>query len=1113
MRYRVTIATALLMSAFAVLLSACAGDEGRQDSGLPSEVVALNNRGVGLMGYFDYPGAREVFEQVVASQPEWIDARVNLAIATLNRQQEGDEARADAILQEVLAQAPQHQRAHFVAGLLRLYEGAQSAALIHFQKVAQADPGDAYAAYYTGQLLAVDYPEQALDWFERAIETDPYLRSAYYGASIALRRLRRRDEAVRMQEQYLRLESNPRARLAEFKYTRMGPKANALAVPVRGLSPAESTTAIPEGAAFAAAVPVAPQWQLPESSTLTTADLNGDGEQDLFLSRARTNAAQASASLVLLADGDGWGALADHSLSGIDGVVAAAWADFDNDGDVDAYLCRAGVDQLWYREGDSEWRLQPEQLLGLRLPGDDCRDVAAFDADHDGDVDIFVVGEQANELINNDGDGSFRALGQSQGLAGSGGGRQVLALDIDADRDTDIAVLNAQPPHALFLNDRLWQYRTLQTPAFAEIGARAMSAGDADADGQAELYLLQSASDAVTVLEWEGETFTVQGTAAVAPGMTQLSLGDYDGDGAMELLAAGEEGAVRMDASSLLTDRPSAGLAVTSSAASTLVPVLRDVAAGPGLMTVVDGALQWLGPGDGRHPFASFALVGRASEADAMRSNAAGIGTRLALRRGEYWSVTSTFDGDSSPGQSLQPVSLGLGASAQADFVAIDWSDGVFQTELDLPAGALHRIAETQRQLASCPVLFAWNGEEYAFVTDLLGVGGIGFLLAPGEYSTPRPWERMLLSEAQLSPRRGRLALKLTEPMEEVAYVDQLALHEVLVPPGWQVMLDERHSTDPRRPPSGELRWYRESLRPLGARDGRGHEVLAAVLDRDGVAVPVGVRDTRFLGRLQASQVLTMEFAAALGEQDGRARWLLADGWVEYPYSQTLFAAWQAGVTYEPPSLEVSTDGEHWQLVAARFGYPAGMPRQMALPLHDLPRGARYLRLTGNLEIYWDRLRVALVEPAPTPARVTPLPLQRAVLSQVGFPVRTTHAQRRPHFDYGQRQTFWDTRYTRGAYTAFGDVRELVGEQDDALALVGAGEELHAEFAASASFPGEGWSRRYLLTTAGWAKDMDLYTRDGDSVDPMPHRSDEPGVLARRDALHARFHTRPLSGK
>ena len=155
-----------------------------------------------------------------------------------------------------------------------------------------------------------------------------------------------------------------------------------------------------------------------------------------------------------------------------------------------------------------------------------------------------------------------------------------------------------------------------------------------------------------------------------------------------------------------------------------------------------------------------------------MRSNASGIGSRVAMRVGSRWTVADTFRSDSGPGQGLQPLELGTGGRERADFVAIDWSDGVFQTELDLAAGSSNVIAETQRQLSSCPVLFAWNGFEYGFVGDVLGVGGIGYAVGPGEYGEPRPWENLLLPEGAVVARDGRLVVKFTEPMEEATYLD-----------------------------------------------------------------------------------------------------------------------------------------------------------------------------------------------------------------------------------------------------------------------------------------------------------------------------------------------------
>ena len=123
-----------------------------------------------------------------------------------------------------------------------------------------------------------------------------------------------------------------------------------------------------------------------------------------------------------------------------------------------------------------------------------------------------------------------------------------------------------------------------------------------------------------------------------------------------------------------------------------------------------------------------------------MRSKASGIGAQVALRNGSRWTTMQNYRLHSGPGQGLQPLSVGLGGSERADFVAVDWSDGVYQSELELEAGKLHLLSETQRQLSSCPVLFAWDGEKYAFVSDLLGVGGIGYVIAlPPLVSKPRP--------------------------------------------------------------------------------------------------------------------------------------------------------------------------------------------------------------------------------------------------------------------------------------------------------------------------------------------------------------------------------------
>src|SRR5262249_11095551 len=161
-----------------------------------------------------------------------------------------------------------------------------------------------------------------------------------------------------------------------------------------------------------------------------------------------------------------------------------------------------------------------------------------------------------------------------------------------------------------------------------------------------------------------------------------------------------------------------------------------------------------------------------------------------------------------------------------------------------------------ERQLSSCPVLFAFDGHHFAFVTDLLGVGGLGTPLRPGVYEAPRPREHLLLPENLIAPRSGRYVVKITEPMEEVAYLDRVGLVAYDLPPGWQMVLDERKEVG-NPPTTGEPRFFRRERVPVRAFDEDGSDETDAIRSADGQTAQPGLVDPRFVG-LTTKRVLTL---------------------------------------------------------------------------------------------------------------------------------------------------------------------------------------------------------------------------------------------------------------
>lgn len=1092
----------------------------------PENLTALYNRGVGLMGQFKYDEAVKVFEQLKDSAPDALasEVQVDLAIAFLNRRQGDDLVRSAGLLDQVGKADPGNLRAPYCRALLDFNDGKTGAARELFQQVATGDPQDSYALYYVGQCLfsGGDYAA-ALDHYDQAQRIDPYLRSAYYGAFQAAQRLKDKQRARASLADFQRLATNPRARLAELKYTRMGPKATVRLPESLMQKPAP----LPAGPLFGNPTPLPIKqleteplnWRTFDSfdsgetpTTITIADIDGDGSTDLFLAGAIELPGGAAGNAILLWKQKHYVTANELPLAAVSDVTAALWGDYDDDGLMDLYLCRRGPNQLWRQAEKNVWK---DVTKKTNTDAGDHRttDGALYDLDHDGDLDILLANSEAPvQVLNNDRNGSFREISGEIGIgAESHDARQVVLADLDSDDDADILVLKDKPPHVVYRNDRLWRYEPADGfDQLLQAELSAITAIDTDVDGHIELFSIgtkgvQQWSPTVKG-EWQPKSLAGSQSDGRDRADAQIGLVDVDGDQQHELLtyAAGGWKLTTLSGKTLLE---------SPSDESVAAPGILTISRGPELIACRSGKAPLIWPaGKGRHQFALLQMFGRTDKALEMRSNSSGIGVKGVARLGTNWVAIPETQPYSAPGQSLQPTAIGMGTAAKIDFIRLLWPDAVSQTELDLKPGKLHKIAETQRQAGSCPLLFVWDGQQYTFVADLLGAGGIGFNLGKGEYYDARPTENFLLPAGLLQPREGRMVLKLGEPMEEICYFDAIRLVAIDVPPEWNVTLDERFgASEPL--PTGETRFYRHVLLPIAAVNDRGKDVLAELTDRDGRAAPLDRTDRRFIG-LTNPHSITLTFDSPLDQLADP--FLVFDGWVEYAYSQTAFAAWQAGSEYVEPTIEAMGADGKWQPVFKRFGYMAGTPRESSVPLNPkkLPEGTRALRISTNMQIYWDRFRIVDVQHCPL-AKRTEMPLASATVGDVGFSTRRLGEQRYTVYDYTARPPFGDTRHPSGFYTAFGDATELVHQTDDALAIIGPGEELHLEYKAPDTEPPAGWTRHWLVEADGWCKDADLFTQNSGTVEPLPKRKPAAGTALseRSEKLHKVYNTRLMGGR
>ena len=190
-----------------MLLGAC-GDGGPSSPEPDSADLQANNRGVGLMGSFDYDGAFEVFDALGAAHPDWTPVLINREISRLNRQQDQDEQKALQQLQAI-AETSGDLRAIYLTGIL---QQRRSARWLHSRP--WSTPIPAMRTRRTTRRCCSSRATAKRRWCSTSGQWNPYSQCDLRGQPGG-RRAGQADRANTLLELFQALEDNPRARLAD----------------------------------------------------------------------------------------------------------------------------------------------------------------------------------------------------------------------------------------------------------------------------------------------------------------------------------------------------------------------------------------------------------------------------------------------------------------------------------------------------------------------------------------------------------------------------------------------------------------------------------------------------------------------------------------------------------------------------------------------------------------------------------------------------------------------------------------------------------------------------------------------------------------------------------
>ena len=365
------------------------------------------------------------------------------------------------------------------------------------------------------------------------------------------------------------------------------------------------------------------------------ADYDNDGDLDLYLGNTGGNQANK------LFRNDGGGVFTDASTSPVNDIgntVGLAWGDYNNDGYVDIYVNNGGLNHLFHNDGDGTFTDVTSSPIDQ---GGNGTGVAWGDYDNDGDLDLYQCNSGfgwQNHLFRNDGGGTFTDVTTAP-LAVTTVGPYAVSRgaawgDYDNDGDLDLYVTTWAGSlwNRLFRNDGGGAFTDVTTSPLDDNGYGAGVAwGDYDNDGDLDIFVANGGTEGNKLFRNDGGAFTDATVSPLdCPGnfCYGAAFADHDGDGDLDLYITDDE----YQNNKLFRNN-------------------------------IGSANHWL----------HIKLIGTVS-------NAAAIGARVKITTGAGIQIREVSGGSGYCSQNSLIVEFGLGSYTTVDQIEVTWPSGIVQT-------------------------------------------------------------------------------------------------------------------------------------------------------------------------------------------------------------------------------------------------------------------------------------------------------------------------------------------------------------------------------------------------------------------------------------------------